>query len=47
LAGVKILLYKKGFVHAKIVVADGDLGVVGIANMDIRSFDLNFITPSY
>ena len=41
-AGVKIFLYKKGFVHAKTVVADGDLSVVGSANMDIRSFDLNF-----
>lgn len=41
-AGVKIFLYKKGFVHAKTVVADGGLSVVGTANMDIRSFDLNF-----
>jgi len=41
-AGVKIFLYKKGFVHAKTVVADGSLSVVGTANMDIRSFDLNF-----
>jgi len=41
-AGVRIFLYKKGFVHAKTVVADGDLSVVGTANMDIRSFDLNF-----
>ncbi len=41
-AGVKIYLYKKGFVHAKTVVADSQLSVVGTANMDIRSFDLNF-----
>jgi cardiolipin synthase A/B len=41
-AGVKIYLYNKGFVHAKTVVADGFLSVVGTANMDIRSFDLNF-----
>ena len=41
-AGVKIFLYKKGFVHAKTVVADARLSVVGTANMDIRSFDLNF-----
>ena len=41
-AGVRIFLYKKGFVHAKTVVADDDLSVVGTANMDIRSFDLNF-----
>jgi cardiolipin synthase len=41
-AGVRIFLYQKGFVHAKTVVADGRLSVVGTANMDIRSFDLNF-----
>lgn len=41
-AGVKIYLYKKGFIHAKTVVADTLLSVVGTANMDIRSFDLNF-----
>jgi cardiolipin synthase len=41
-AGVRIFLYKKGFVHAKTVVADGMVSIVGTANMDIRSFDLNF-----
>jgi cardiolipin synthase len=41
-AGVKIYMYRKGFVHAKTVVADEQLSVVGTANMDIRSFDLNF-----
>jgi cardiolipin synthase A/B len=41
-AGVKIYLYKKGFVHAKTVVADSCLSVIGTANMDVRSFDLNF-----
>ena len=41
-AGVKIYLYKKGFVHAKTVVADSSLSVIGTANMDLRSFDLNF-----
>lgn len=41
-AGVKIFMYKKGFVHAKTAVADGAVSIVGSANMDIRSFDLNF-----
>ncbi len=40
--GVEIYLYKKGFVHAKTLVADKKIAVVGTANMDIRSFDLNF-----
>jgi cardiolipin synthase A/B len=41
-AGVKIYLYKKGFTHSKTVIADRSLSMVGTANMDIRSFDLNF-----
>ncbi|BAV05692.1 cardiolipin synthase [Filimonas lacunae] len=41
-AGVKIYLYEKGFIHAKTMVADHCLSIVGSANMDIRSFDLNF-----
>lgn len=41
-AGVEIYTYHKGFVHAKTIVVDGDLAVVGTANMDFRSFDLNF-----
>jgi cardiolipin synthase A/B len=41
-AGVEIYLYKKGFVHAKTVVADGEVAIVGSANMDHRSFELNF-----
>jgi cardiolipin synthase A/B len=41
-AGVEIFLYKKGFVHAKTMVADGQLAIVGSANMDHRSFELNF-----
>ena len=40
--GVEIYLYNKGFVHAKTLVADRKLAMVGTANMDHRSFDLNF-----
>ena len=40
--GVEIYLYKKGFVHAKTIVADGQLAIIGTANMDHRSFELNF-----
>lgn len=40
--GAKIYKYNKGFVHAKTMVIDGDLAIVGSANMDYRSFDLNF-----
>jgi cardiolipin synthase len=41
-AGVEIYLYQKGFVHAKTMTTDGKLSVVGTANMDYRSFELNF-----
>lgn len=42
MAGVEIYLYQKGFVHAKTLVADGKLSILGTANMDYRSFELNF-----
>ena len=41
-AGVHIHLYNKGFVHAKTMVIDDTFSVVGTANMDFRSFELNF-----
>ncbi len=41
-SGVRIFLYKKGFVHAKTLLVDDMLSMVGTANMDVRSFDLNF-----
>ena len=40
--GAKIYKYDKGFVHAKTMVIDGNLAIIGSANMDYRSFDLNF-----
>lgn len=41
-AGVKILFYEGGFLHAKLLVVDDDLTVIGSANMDFRSFEHNF-----
>ena len=41
-AGVEIYLYTKGFIHAKTLVTDEKIAMVGTANMDFRSFDLNF-----
>ena len=41
-AGVKCYQYNEGFIHSKTVYVDGLVASVGTANMDIRSFDLNF-----
>ena len=41
-AGVRIYEYTPGFIHAKMFVADDEVGVVGTANMDYRSFYLHF-----
>ena len=40
--GVTIYFYQKGFLHAKTMVVDGEMASVGSANMDFRSFKLNF-----
>jgi cardiolipin synthase len=40
--GVKIYSYDKGFVHAKTMVCDQKVAIIGTANFDNRSFDLNF-----
>ena len=40
--GVEIYMYKKGFLHSKTMVIDRKVCVIGTANMDTRSFDLNF-----
>lgn len=41
-AGVKIYTYGASVLHAKTMVVDGCWGVVGSANLDIRSFAYNF-----
>ncbi len=41
-AGVKIHLYGPPMVHAKTMVVDRDLAIVGTANLDNRSLRLNF-----
>jgi len=40
--GAKILLYEKGFMHAKVIVVDGEVASAGTMNIDTRSFRLNF-----
>ncbi|MFZ7103550.1 MAG: cardiolipin synthase [Peptococcaceae bacterium] len=41
-AGVRVYQYQKGFIHSKTLVVDGLVSSIGTANMDLRSFKLNF-----
>ncbi|WP_438448409.1 cardiolipin synthase [Gorillibacterium sp. sgz5001074] len=40
--GIRVLQYEKGFLHAKTIVVDQEVASVGTANIDTRSFRLNF-----
>lgn len=41
-AGVRIHEYEGGLLHAKTLTFDGEMALIGSANMDRRSFDLNY-----
>ncbi|MFD2629275.1 cardiolipin synthase [Oceanobacillus kapialis] len=41
-AGAEIFIYQNGFLHAKTIIVDGKIASVGTANIDVRSFRLNF-----
>ena len=41
-AGVKFYLFEPGFMHQKVMVIDRDYASIGSANLDNRSFRLNF-----
>ncbi|MDL2230776.1 cardiolipin synthase, partial [Alistipes sp. OttesenSCG-928-L06] len=41
-AKVKVYFYKKGFNHSKLIMIDSVFSSLGTANMDNRSFDVNF-----
>jgi cardiolipin synthase len=41
-AGVELYLYRGGLLHAKTMIADRSIGLIGSANLDRRSFELNF-----
>lgn len=41
-AGVKLLEFEGGLLHAKTITVDGELALIGSANIDRRSLELNF-----
>lgn len=40
--GVRLYRYQPGFLHEKVMLVDDDIATVGTANLDNRSFRLNF-----
>ena len=46
-AGVRIFEFTGGFLHSKMIAVDGRFGSVGSANMDVRSFLLNFEVSAF
>lgn len=41
-AGVKIYKFQPGLQHTKSMTVDGEIALIGSANLDRRSFDLNY-----
>lgn len=41
-AGVRVHLYDQGYLHAKTIAVDGEVCSIGSANLDIRSFSINY-----
>lgn len=46
-AGVKGYEYTRGFIHSKTLMIDSEICAVGTANMDVRSFKINFETHAF
>jgi cardiolipin synthase len=41
-AGVRVFLYNRGYLHAKTISIDSEICSIGSANIDIRSFSINY-----
>ncbi|MCL2604606.1 MAG: cardiolipin synthase [Defluviitaleaceae bacterium] len=46
-AGVRGYEYTEGFIHCKTVMVDSEICAIGTANMDVRSFKINFETHAF
>jgi len=47
LSGVKFFAYQTGMMHTKLILVDQNTGVVGSANMDLRSLYLNYEVAAF
>lgn len=41
-AGARVFMYQKGYLHAKTISVDSEICSIGSANIDIRSFSINY-----
>lgn len=41
-AGVRLMLFEPGLLHAKLMTVDGEVTLLGSGNLDRRSFELNY-----
>jgi len=46
-SGVRCYEYEEGFLHSKVIMIDSKVCSVGTANMDVRSFQLNFESNAF
>ena len=46
-SGVRCYEYENGFIHSKVIMIDSKVCSVGTANMDVRSFKLNFESNAF
>ena len=46
-AGLRIFLRKGEFIHSKTFVSDDYISSIGTANVDFRSFDINYEVNTY
>ena len=46
-SGVRCYEYQNGFIHSKTLMIDGKVCSIGTANMDVRSFKLNFESNAF